>query len=91
MTTFESETDLYRQLGKKPIERWARPQMQVDVIEAGTVKTLVRLAGARTVLEVGMFTGYSALMMAEGLPAAGHLITCEVDPKAEEVARRYSF
>jgi caffeoyl-CoA O-methyltransferase len=36
-----------------------------------------------------MFTGYSALMMAEGLPEGGRLITCEIDPKAEAIARRY--
>jgi caffeoyl-CoA O-methyltransferase len=36
-----------------------------------------------------MFTGYSALMMAEALPADGELITCDIDPKAEEMARRY--
>ena len=36
-----------------------------------------------------MFTGYSGLMMAEGLPEDGRLITCDVDPKAEAIARRY--
>jgi caffeoyl-CoA O-methyltransferase len=36
-----------------------------------------------------MFTGYSALMMAEGLPDDGELVTCEIDPKAEAIARRY--
>jgi caffeoyl-CoA O-methyltransferase len=36
-----------------------------------------------------MFTGYSALMMAEGLPEDGRIITCDVDPKAEAIARRY--
>jgi len=36
-----------------------------------------------------MFTGYSALMMAEGLPDDGRLITCDVDLKAEAIARRY--
>jgi caffeoyl-CoA O-methyltransferase len=36
-----------------------------------------------------MFTGYSALMMAEGLPDDGRLITCDVDPEAESIARRY--
>jgi caffeoyl-CoA O-methyltransferase len=50
---------------------------------------LVRLTVARRVLEIGMFTGYSALMMAEGLPEDGRLITCDVDPKAELIARRY--
>jgi caffeoyl-CoA O-methyltransferase len=66
-----------------------RPQMQVDAIEGRFLKMLVRLTGARAILEVGMFTGYSALMMAEGLPENGRLITCEIDPKAEEIARRY--
>ena len=36
-----------------------------------------------------MFTGYSALMMAEGLPDDGRLVTCEINPKAEAIARRY--
>jgi caffeoyl-CoA O-methyltransferase len=36
-----------------------------------------------------MFTGYSTLMMAEGLPDDGRIITCDVDPKAETVARKY--
>ncbi|MGZ5564184.1 MAG: O-methyltransferase, partial [Chthoniobacterales bacterium] len=40
-------------------------------------------------LEIGMFTGYSTLMMAEALPDDGRLITCEIDPKAEAIARRY--
>jgi predicted O-methyltransferase YrrM len=53
------------------------------------LQMLVRLIGARNVLELGMFTGYSTLMMAEALPDDGHLITCEVDPKAEAIARRY--
>src|SRR5437667_12411442 len=63
--------------------------MQVDAIEGRFLKMLVRLTRARTVLELGMFTGYSALMMAEALPDDGCLITCEIDPKAEAIARRY--
>ena len=85
----ESETDLYIRLREETHRTMDRPQMQVDVIEGRFLKTLVRLTGARTVLEVGMFTGYSALMMAEGLPGDGRLITCEIDPKAEAIARRY--
>jgi caffeoyl-CoA O-methyltransferase len=65
------------------------PQMQVGRIEGAFLKMLVRLTGARRVLEVGMFTGYSALSMAEGLPDDGLLVTCDVDPLAEGIARRY--
>jgi caffeoyl-CoA O-methyltransferase len=85
----EPESDLHARLREETHRVMDRPQMQVDAIEGRFLKMLVRLTGARTVLEIGMFTGYSALMMAEGLPDDGRLITCEVDPKAEEIARRY--
>jgi caffeoyl-CoA O-methyltransferase len=85
----EPETDLYIRLREETYRAMDRPQMQIDIIEGRFLKTLVRLTGARTILEVGMFTGYSALMMAEGLPDDGHLITCEIDPKAEAIGRRY--
>jgi caffeoyl-CoA O-methyltransferase len=41
------------------------------------------------VLEIGTFSGYSALSMAAGLPADGRLVTCEIDPDVAEVARRH--
>ena len=63
--------------------------MQIDIIEGRFLQMLVRLSGAKSILELGMFTGYSALMMAEALPDDGHLITCEIDAKAEAIARRY--
>lgn len=65
------------------------PGMQVGALEGAFLRLLVRLTSARRVLEIGMFTGYSGLMMAEGLPPDGELITCEIDPKVEEIARRH--
>jgi caffeoyl-CoA O-methyltransferase len=85
----EPESELHVRLREETHRVMDRPQMQVDVIEGRFLKMLVRLTGARTILEIGTFTGYSALMMAEGLPDDGRLITCEVDPKAEAIARRY--
>jgi caffeoyl-CoA O-methyltransferase len=85
----EPDSELHVRLREETYRVMDRPQMQVDVIEGRFLKMLVRLTGARTILEVGTFTGYSALMMAEGLPDDGRLITCEVDPKAEAIARRY--
>ena len=85
----EPETDLYVRLREETYRVMKSPQMQVDVIEGRFLQMLVRLIGAKSILEIGMFTGYSALMMAEGLPDDGHLITCEIDPKAEAIARRY--
>ena len=85
----EPETDLYLRLREETYRVMQRPQMQVDVIEGRFLQMLVRLSGAKSILELGMFTGYSALMMAEALPDDGHLITCEIDAKAEAIARRY--
>ena len=85
----EPESELHARLREETYRIMDRPQMQVDAIEGRFLKMLVRLTGARTILEIGMFTGYSALMMAEGLPDDGRLITCEVDPKAEAIAQRY--
>src|SRR6185295_14962375 len=83
------EGELFRRLRDETYRDMNCPQMQVGRLEGGFLKMLVRLTGARRVLEIGMFTGYSALMMAEGLPDDGRLITCDVDPKAEAIASRY--
>lgn len=83
------ETDLYGRLREETYRVMERPQMQVGLIEGRFLKMLVRLMDARAVLEIGMFTGYSTLMIAEGLPEDGRIITCEIDPKAEAIARKY--
>lgn len=83
------ESDLYLRLRDETYATMRSPQMQVGRIEGRFLKMLVRLTGARSILEIGMFTGYSALMMAEGLPDDGHLITCDVNPEAEAIAQRY--
>ena len=49
-------------------------------VEGQTLKMLVHATRATRVLEVGMFTGYSALAMAEALPEGGRLVACEIDP-----------
>jgi caffeoyl-CoA O-methyltransferase len=65
------------------------PQMQVGRIEGALLRMIVRLIGAKRVLEIGMFTGYSALCMAEGLPEGGSLVTCDIDPVAEAIAKSF--
>src|SRR4051812_10657556 len=80
---------LFDALREETQAKMESPGMQVGRIEGSFLRMLVRLTRARRVLEIGMFTGYSALMMAAGLPDDGELTTCDVNPKAEEVARRY--
>lgn len=83
------EPPLLAELREATHARMSMPQMQVGAVEGGLLKMLVALTGARRVVEVGMFTGYSALMMAAALPDDGSLITCDVDPVAEEMARSF--
>jgi caffeoyl-CoA O-methyltransferase len=49
----------------------------------------VRLLRAKRILELGTFTGYSSLIMAEGLPDDGKVITCDIDPVTTEIAKKY--
>jgi len=63
--------------------------MMVGLLEGRFLETLVWLSGARRVLEIGCFTGYSALSMAAALPRDGRIVTCEVDPERAATARRY--
>lgn len=65
------------------------PQMQVGRVEGTLLKMLVAVSGARRVLEIGTFTGYSALCMAEALPDDGELVTCDRDARALEVAQSF--
>lgn len=55
--------------------------MMIDATEARLLALLARLVGARRVLEVGTFSGYSALAMVESLPPDGHIDTLELDPE----------
>jgi caffeoyl-CoA O-methyltransferase len=63
--------------------------MQVGRVEGTLLKMLAGLVGARRVLEIGTFTGFSALCMAEALPEGGELITCDIDPEAVRIAQRF--
>jgi caffeoyl-CoA O-methyltransferase len=65
------------------------PQMLTGVVEGRFLEMLVWTSGARRVLELGTYSGYSALSMAPALPDGGHIDTCEVEERHAEVARRY--
>ena len=65
------------------------PNMLSGPLEGRFLETLVFATGARSVLEIGTFTGYSALAMAAALAPGGRVVTCDVDPGAVEVARRH--
>jgi caffeoyl-CoA O-methyltransferase len=84
------ESPVCRALREETLRTMERAQMLVGPLEGAFLKMMTRLAGAKQVLEIGTFTGYSALCFAEALPGDGSVITCEVDEKSAAVARRYA-
>lgn len=86
--TMSRETPLQRRLRA---ETAALPEarMQIGPDQAALMGLLVRLTGARKALEIGVFTGCSALAVASALPVDGKLIACDVSEEWTRVARRY--
>jgi len=64
-------------------------KMMVGALEGQFLKMLAVMTGARRILEIGMYTGYSALAWAEALPKDGRVVTCDINPETTEIAKRY--
>lgn len=64
-------------------------RMQISPEQGQLMALLVRLVSARNIIEVGTFTGYSALVMALALPADGRLIACDINEDWTAIGRRY--
>jgi caffeoyl-CoA O-methyltransferase len=82
--------ELFERLAAETREKSSAPQMMVGRVEGQFLGSLVRSTGAKRILELGTFTGYSSISMALALPDDGRLITCDVDPETTEIARRYA-
>ena len=63
------------------------PSIDVTPLQGKFLELLVRIAGARRILEIGTLGGYSTIWLARGLPKGGRLITLEREPKHAKVAR----
>lgn len=84
-----AEPPLLVELAQATREFSTMHQMMVGGLEGRFLKMLVAISDARRILEIGTFTGYSALSMAEALPPHGRIITCEVSEGHAEMARRF--
>ena len=83
------ESALLKELVKETYAKTDIPQMQVGHLEGTFLRLLARIVRAKSILEIGTFTGYSALAMAEALPQEGKLITLDLDEKSTEMAKKY--
>ena len=66
------------------LSRWS-----IGKVEGKLMQLLIRLSGTHRAVEIGTFTGYSALLIAEALPDEGILTTCEANETYAEIARQY--
>lgn len=82
------EPDVLKRLRQETAE-FPKGGMQITPELGQFLRLLVELTGARNAIELGTFTGYSALSVALTLPADGRLIACDVNEEALAVARRY--
>jgi caffeoyl-CoA O-methyltransferase len=82
--------DLFERLATETREKTEVPQMMVGPVEGRLLGVLVRSLGARRILELGTFTGYSSISMALALPDGGRVITTDVNEETTAIARRYA-
>ncbi|MDH5492562.1 MAG: class I SAM-dependent methyltransferase [Myxococcales bacterium] len=80
---------IYERLREETFATIPNPQMQVGRVEGRLLRLLVALCGARRAVEIGTFTGYSGLCIAEALSDDGELISCELLEAHASLARRY--
>jgi len=83
------ESSVCRALREETQRTMEYAQMVVGPLEGAFLQMMTQLVGAKRVLEIGMFTGYSALCFAEALPVNGTVVTCEINEESAAVARRY--
>ena len=76
-------------LARETHERLDVPQMLTGPVEGRFLEMLVWISGARRVLEIGTFSGYSALAMAEAMPDDGRIVTCEISERHAQFAQRH--
>ncbi len=83
------EPELLQELIDETNKNMGWPQKLSGRLVGRTLKLLAQLHQPKNVLEIGMFTGYSALSIAEGMPEDGKIICCETNPRAIDFAKTF--
>jgi len=86
--TIAHETPVQKRL-RAETAKLPQAGMQIGADQGALLALLVRAIGARRAIEIGTFTGYSALAVAAALPARGKLVACDVSAEWTSIGRRY--
>lgn len=82
------EHDVLKKL-REQTHKMSMSQMQVSPEQGQFMRLLVELMGAKRIIELGVFTGYSTLSMAMGLPDDGRIIACDLNVEWTKIAKKY--
>ena len=83
------ESSALKEIREYTLTNEQAPAMISGQLVTNTLKSIIKLSDSKNILEIGMFTGYSALAMAEVLPEGGHIDTCELCPIHCKTAKRF--
>jgi caffeoyl-CoA O-methyltransferase len=82
-------SEIVREIGDYTKREVHGSHMLIGEMEAAVITFLIKLGRVKTILELGTFTGYSALAMAEQLPSDGKVITIDINPHTSKIAKSY--
>ncbi|WP_330926127.1 O-methyltransferase [Candidatus Sororendozoicomonas aggregata] len=88
ITTGTRESSYLKQL-REETRHLEDHNMQIAPEQGQFMAMLVQLTNAKAIIEIGVFTGYSSLAMAEVLPKEGHIIACDINEKTTAMAKTY--
>ena len=85
----DPEDDILKQLDRETNLKVLNPRMLSGHLQGQVLSMLTRMIRPKNILELGTYTGYSAICLAKGLQPGGKLITIEIDDELESLAKKY--
>ena len=85
----DAEDQILKELDRETHLKFLSPRMLSGHLQGNLLTLLATLTNAKCILEIGTFTGYSAICLARALPESGKLITIDANPEIESIAKKY--
>ena len=89
VTHSQDEPELLKQLNRETYQKILQPRMLSGHYQGRLLSMLSKLINPKTILEIGTYTGYSALCLAEGIQSNGELHTIDIDEELYDFQRKY--